>query len=96
MTTIPTQVACAFNVWMDAFITLSCGHHEMSLSSRYQNRGHFYIILGQCTELCFVRLIAASYRAAMYVTDSDVSLFTIVKQRITLGLYAYMFKLSEG
>lgn len=29
------------------------GRHEMSLSERYQNRGHFYIILGQCTETMF-------------------------------------------
>lgn len=81
---------------MDAFITLSRGHHEMSLSSRYQNGGHFYIILGQCTEPCFVRLIAASYQAAMCVTDNAVPLFTTIKQRITFGLYAYMYMIIEG
>lgn len=47
----------------------------MSLSQRYQNRGHFYIILGHCTEAMF----CSAYRSyaielAMYVTDNTLLL----------------------
>lgn len=46
---------------------ISRGRHEMSLSQRYQNRGHFYIILGQCTEVMFCSGLSPRYYRVGYV-----------------------------
>lgn len=70
----------------------------MSLSQRYQNRGHFYIILGHCTEAMF----CSAYRSyaielAMYVTDNTVKLVPLFVSTKLLLLHWYaVARITKG